>query len=90
MDIIFDIIFDVYFELMLLAVPRKNVTKKYIFIARAIAVLVLFGLLALFLWGVILIVEFSNMLGLIPILFSVIISLIQIVFGIVLYKKNAK
>ena len=88
MDILFEILFDVYGELMTLIIPGKCTDKKYRIISRIIAIVVIFGVIALALWGVYLIFDLGNLLGIIPLSFAVLISLFQIVAGIVLYKKN--
>ncbi len=88
MDILVEVFLEIYMELMLLIVPEKNISKKHKVIAKIIAIAVLFGVLALAVWGIILIVDYSNLLGIIPLAFAIVISVFQIVFGIVLYKKN--
>lgn len=75
-------------ELMLLIVPEKNITKKHKAIATLLAIAVLCGVFALAIWGVVLLVDESNFLGLIPLGAAILISLVQIVFGFVLYKKR--
>ena len=88
MDILFEILFEVYGELMLLIVPGKGTDKKFRVISKIIAIVVVFGVIALALWGVCLIFDKENLLGIIPLAFAVVISLFQIVAGIILYKKN--
>ena len=88
MDILVEIFLEIYMELMLLVVPEKNISKKHKAIAKIIAIAVLLVVLALAVWGIILIVDYSNLLGIIPLAFAIVISVFQIVFGIVLYKKN--
>lgn len=88
MDIIVEIFLELYMELMMLVVPEENVGKKHRVIASLIAVVVTLGLLALGVWGVVLIVEQDNLLGIIPIVIAVLLSLAQIIAGILLYKKK--
>ena len=88
MDIIVEIFLELYMELMMLVVPQENVGKKHRVIASLIAVVVTLGLLALGVWGVVLIVEQDNLLGIIPIVIAVLLSLAQIIAGILLYKKK--
>lgn len=88
MDILIEILLEVYMELMLLIVPEKNLSKKHILIAKILAVLVLAGVFALVIWGVVLIADYGNMLGVIPITVAGVISLAQIIGGIILYKRN--
>jgi hypothetical protein len=75
-------------ELMLLIIPEKNVSKKHITAAKIIAIAVMIALFALVIWGISLIVDKNNLYGIIPILIAVIVSLVQIVAGIMLYKKH--
>ena len=88
MDILVEVFLEIYMELMLFVVPEKNISKKHKVIAKIIAIAVLLVVLALAVWGIILIVDYSNLLGIIPLAFAIVISVFQIVFGIVLYKKN--
>ena len=88
MDLLFEILFEVYGELMLLIIPEKGRSKGYVIVSKIIALAVILGVLALVIWGAILISDYDNMLGIIPISIGVLISLVQIVTGIVLYKKN--
>ena len=62
--------------------------KKYIIIAKAIAILGFIGVIALVLWGAILIADYNNLIGIVPISIAVVISLAQIIAGIVLFKKH--
>jgi len=88
MDILIEIVLDIYLELMFLIVPEKNATKKHILIAKIIALLVLAGLFALVIFGLVLLLDHGNKLGIIPIVFAAVISIVQIAAGIVLYKKH--
>jgi hypothetical protein len=73
---------------MILIVPENRLTKTHKIIARIIAIIVIFILLALACWGIVLIVEFNNINGVIPLAVAVVISLTQIILGIIFYKKN--
>ena len=88
MDVLIEIFLEVYMELMLLLVPEKNITKKHKWIATVLALLVLCGVFALVIWGLVLIIDKGNLLGVIPLSFAILISLAQIIAGILLYKKN--
>lgn len=88
MDIIVEILLEIYMELMFLIVPEKNASKKYIWIAKITAVFVVLGILALVIWGGVLIADYNDLWGVVPIVIAVILSLIQIVAGIILYKKR--
>ena len=88
MELLAEILLEVYCELMFLVIPEKRMSKKYIMIAKVIAILVFIGVIALALWGAILISDYNNMAGVIPISVAVVISLAQIIAGIVLFKKH--
>ncbi len=83
-----EFILEVYLELMMLIVPEKNLTKRQVFIAKLLAVFVILLVIFLLIFGCVLIFENNNLLGIIPFSLSIIISIVQIVFGIILYKKN--
>ncbi|MBQ8658482.1 MAG: hypothetical protein IJ506_05035 [Clostridia bacterium] len=88
MDILIEIILELYMELMMLVVPEKNITKKHKVIAGIGAIVMLVIVCALVIWGLVLLIDSHNFLGLIPLAFAVLISVVQIVAGIVLYKKH--
>ncbi len=88
MDIVIEIFLEIYMELMMLIVPEKNLTKKHKFFAWVLALVVLIGVCALAVWGLALLIDKNNFLGLIPLAFGVLISIVQIVAGIILYKKR--
>ena len=74
---------------MMLAVPEKKATsKKYRIITIIIASVSLFGILALAIWGIILITDKNNRLGWVPLSFAILLSLIQIIAGIILHNKK--
>ncbi len=87
MGFLMELLFEVYLDLMMLIVPEKNISKKHKNIAKVIAILVLFGVLALAFWGIVLIVDYNNLLGIIPLAVAIIISLAQIILSIILYNK---
>ena len=88
MELLAEILFEVYGELMFLIIPEKRMSKKYVIIAKAIAIFVFIGVVALALWGGILIAEYNNLIGILPISIAVVISVAQISAGIVLFKKH--
>ena len=88
MDFLIEFILEIYMELMMLIIPEKNVTKKHKLIAKLFAIFVLFITLALVVWGCVLIIDYNNLLGIIPLAIALLISLLQIIFGIILYKRN--
>ena len=88
MELLAEILFEVYGNLMFLIIPEKRMSKKYVIIAKIIAILVFIGAIALVLWGAILISDYNNLIGIVPISIAVVISLAQIIAGIVLFKKH--
>ena len=88
MDLLVEFILELYGELMLVFVPEKNLSKKHIIIAKVIALCVVFATFALVIWGIYLISEKDSLLGILPIAAAVIISLLQIILGIIFYKKH--
>ena len=88
MDLIVEILLEIYMELMFLVVPEKNASKKHIWIAKITAILMVLGIFALVIWGGVLIVDHNNLWGILPIAVAVVISLAQIIAGIVLFKKH--
>lgn len=86
----FEILLEVYLEFMLLIVPEEKATsKKYRKICSFIAVSGLLLVSGLFVWAVILIGN-ERESGLIPLFVAVVLSIVQIVAGIVLYTKKPK
>lgn len=83
-------LFDVYVELMLLVVPEFKGSRKCEIVAAAIAILVFIVVIALAVWGGILISDYNNRCGIIPISAAIVISLAQITAGIILRIKNSK
>ncbi len=90
MDIIVEILLEVYMELMLLILPEKAASRRFLIMAKLFAVLMLVGIFALVIWGAVLIGDYGNMLGIIPIVIAAIISIFQITAGIILHLKRGK
>ncbi len=91
MEFIFEIVFEIYVELMMYIVPEEKASsKKYRKVAILIATVVLLGTLALFVWGCVLLSDYNNKLGAIPIVISIIISVVQIIAGFILHDKKSK
>ena len=88
MELVIEIVLEIYMELMFLVIPEKNATKKHIWIARIAAVLVVLGIFALVIWGCVLIVDHNNLWGILPISIAATVSLVQIIAGIILFKKH--
>lgn len=89
MELLGEILFEVYGELMFLIIPEKRLDKKYVIITKIIAVLVFIGVIALAFWGAALVMD-NNPIGILPISIAVAISLLQIIGGILLYRKHHK
>ena len=87
-DIVVAIVLEIYMELMFLIVPEKNASKKHIWIAKITAVLVVLGIFALVIWGGVLIADYNNLWGIVPIVIAIVLSLLQIIAGIILFKKH--
>ncbi len=91
MELLLEIVFEIYAELMMYIVPEEKASsKKYRTITILVATVVLFGVLALFIWGCVLISDYNNELGIIPIVIAIAISIIQIVAGFILHDKKSK
>ena len=89
MEIIFQVIFEVFLELMMYVVPEDKVmSKKLRIISVTIAIAVLLGVFALFIWGCVLIVDYDNKLGSIPITIAIVIAITQIIAGIILRSRK--
>ena len=91
MELLFEILFEIYLELMMFIVPEEKASsKKYRAITILVAIVVLLSVLALFIWGVVLISDYNNKLGIIPITIAIVISIIQIIAGFILHDKKSK
>lgn len=88
MDILFEFLFEVVLELMTFIVPENKIKKKYQIILKIIVILFTIGSIVLFIWGLSLVINSGNSLGLIPISISIIIILAQIIAGYKLYNKH--
>lgn len=88
MELLAEILFEIYGELMLLIIPEKKLNRKYVILTKIIALTVLVAVFALVLWGTVLIADRGNLFGIVPIVIAAVISLAQIVAGIVLFKKH--
>jgi hypothetical protein len=88
LELILEILFELYLEMMILIVPKDKRSKKLRLITGIIAIIGIIAVIALFIWGAVLIADYDNMLGIIPIAIAAVISLTQIIAGIVLYIKR--
>lgn len=75
---------------MFVVPEEKALSKKYRVIAVIFAIVILAGCLALFIWGSVLISDYNNKMGIIPIVIASVISIIQIILGFILYDKKSK
>ncbi len=72
-------------ELMMLVVPEEKATKKrYRVLAAIIALIGIAATIASLVYGLYLIIDNDNLLGIIPIAVAVILSISQITAGIVI------
>lgn len=90
MDILIEILLEVYMELMFLIIPEQKRGKRHRVIAVIVAFVVMIGFMALAIWGCDLIWEKGNPLGWIPLMVAIVLSVVQIVAGIILFFKREK
>ncbi len=81
---------ELYADLVTSVLPEKG-GKKRLWIARLLAVFcVMLGVIALVIWGAVLIGDRGDFRGIIPIAVAVVVALGQIIIGWHLYDKNEK
>ncbi len=90
MDIVVEILIDIFMELMTLIVPKENISRRHKVIAAVLSAVFAILVLGLFVFGAYLVFESKNMLGIIPMVLAVLVSAVQIGFGIALYVKKNK
>ena len=91
MEFLLELVFEIYLELMMLVVPEKRTTSKgFRALVTVIAILCLLGILALFVWGGVLVFERKNAWGWIPLVFATLLSLAQIIAGFVLSERKRR
>ena len=90
MELLAEILLEVYFELLVLFIPEDRLSHRHRILAKVVAVIVFLGTLALAFWGACLILTEENPIGILPISIAVAIALIQIIGGILLYRKHNK
>lgn len=88
MDIIIEVLLSVYMEFMFLIVPEEKCTKKHKIISAIVACITTFGLMALAFWGMYLIFEEGKEIGYLPLTVAILLSIAQILAGILLYNKR--
>ncbi len=90
MDILFEILIELYMECMFLIIPEDKRNKKHYLIAKLVAILCTVGILALAVWGLVWLVDSKNLWGWLPLGIAIFLSVIQIVFGIVLFIRRSR
>ena len=90
MELLAEILLEVYFELLVLFIPENRLSRRHRILAKVVAVIVFLGSLALAFWGACLILTDENPIGILPISIAVAIALIQIIGGILLYRRHNK
>ncbi len=88
MELIIEFFLELYMELMMFVVPENTSNKKIKVLATILAITVLAGVFALVIWGLVLIIDKNNLLGIIPLAFAIIISIIQITLVIIITNKK--
>lgn len=90
MDIVIEILIEIYMELMFLIIPEEKRNKKTMLVTKLIAIFCTFGIIALGVWGVVLLADSHNLWGLAPLTVSIVLSLVQITLGIILFVRRSK
>ncbi len=91
MDILIEILLDIYMECMFLIIPEEKCTKRQLLIMKVIAIVCTLGILALGVWGAVWVFDGKNAWGWLPLSLAILLSAIQIIFGIVLFiRRNRK
>ncbi len=89
MELLYEILFEIYLELMMMIVPEEKTSSKlFRVLVILVAIVSMLGILALFIWGWILLFERHNFWGILPFSLAIILSLAQIVLGFVLSEKK--
>jgi hypothetical protein len=83
MDFLIQILFEVFVEAMFAIVPDGHRSKAVRVIAYIIALAVLIGVIALFIWGIVLL-EDGNKWGVLPITASVLLCLAWFAAGLII------
>lgn len=85
LDIIFEILIEIYMELMMLVVPEeKKKKKRYRVLAVIISLIGIAATIASLVYGLHLIIDKDNLIGIIPVTIAAILSIAQITAGIVI------
>ena len=84
------LLFWLYIELMLLVVPKASKSKWCTFFAKLVALLVLLGVFVLLVWGATLVGDYGDPIGWIPLIAAAVLSVAQIVAGILLCRRRKR
>ena len=87
LEVVIEVLFELYVELMMFIVPEKNRSKRYIQSVKLVVVFYLILLIFILFLGIFLITQ-DNVWGIAIVIGVILLSTIQIIAGIVLYKKN--
>ncbi len=90
MDILIEILIEIYMELMMLIVPEEKRGKRHYRIATLVAIVCTLGVISLGVVGVVLIMEQGRALGIVFLVIAIVLSVAQIVAGIVLFIRRNK
>lgn len=84
------LLFWIYITLMLLVVPRASEHKWCRLLAKTIAVLMIALVLTLLVWGAMLVGDYGDPLGFIPLSLAGVLSVGQIIAGILLHRRERR
>lgn len=90
MDIVVEILIEIYMELMFLIIPEEKRNKRMMFLTKLIAILCTIGIIALGVWGIVLLADSHNLWGIAPLTVAIMLSLVQITLGIILFVRRNK
>jgi DMSO/TMAO reductase YedYZ heme-binding membrane subunit len=83
-----DLFIEVYFEVMLLFIPEEKLKGKNKKLAKVVGVAVILFIFILFFFGIYLLIDLKNRLGIIAIASSLILFIAHIVIGIIFYFRK--
>ncbi len=90
MEILFEILIEIYMECMFLIVPEERRGRRHYVWTKVLAIVLTLGIMALGVWGGVMIFEEKNGLGWIPFSIAALLSILQITLGIVLHIRRYK
>lgn len=84
MDFLFELLIEIYMEMMMLIVPeRKTTSRAYRTLAIVIALVGVTATMVSLIFGLTLIIDHNNMMGIIPLTIAAVLSVGQITMGII-------